>query len=72
MKLDIEGAESAALKGMSRTIARKRPRLAISAYHKPGDIWDLARQTSELVSGYSIHLRQHGANAFDTVVYAIP
>ncbi|MBK9168757.1 MAG: FkbM family methyltransferase [Bryobacterales bacterium] len=37
IKLDIEGAEQKALAGARETIARYRPRLAVSAYHQPDD-----------------------------------
>ncbi len=37
IKMDIEGFEADALRGAARTIARCRPDLAISAYHRPQD-----------------------------------
>jgi len=72
IKLDVEGAERAALLGMSRTIAAARPRLAVSAYHKPGDLWDVPEQMLEMLPEASLHLRQHGFSAFDSVMYAVP
>lgn len=72
IKLDIEGAELAALKGMSRTLASARPRMAISAYHRPGDLWDIAEQLHSMLPGASLHLRQHGFSGFDSVLYAVP
>ncbi len=38
IKMDIEGAEQPALAGAQRVIARYRPRLAISVYHRPDDL----------------------------------
>ncbi len=37
IKMDVEGAEQRALMGAQKTLARFRPRLALSAYHLPDD-----------------------------------
>jgi len=72
IKMDIEGAEARALDGARRTIAQHRPRLAISAYHLPGDLWNLLHQIRAWDLGYRFHLRGHSFNGFDTVLYALP
>ncbi len=72
IKLDIEGAEHSALLGMRKTIAAARPHLAVSAYHRPEDLWVLAQTITELAPYAKLYLRQHALNAFDTVFYAVP
>ena len=72
IKLDIEGAERSALLGMRKTIATAKPHLAISAYHRPEDLWVLAQTMAELAPYADLYLRQHCANAFETVLYAVP
>jgi FkbM family methyltransferase len=38
IKMDIEGSEIPALKGASDTLRRFAPKIAVGAYHKPGDL----------------------------------
>ena len=70
IKMDIEGAERPALDGAAATIARDAPDLAISVYHRPGDLWRIALQIDALRAGYRFHLRSHAYNGFETVLYA--
>jgi FkbM family methyltransferase len=72
IKCDIEGAESAALNGMAKTLSQSRPRLAVSLYHKPCDLWELVNQTAGLLPESDFYIRQHAGNSFETVLYAIP
>lgn len=69
IKLDIEGAESAAIDGMRGLITQHRPRLAVAAYHKPDDLWELAFQIELICPGGRYALRQHAHNGYDTVLY---
>ena len=57
VKLDVEGAEAAALAGMEETIARWRPSMMVSAYHKTGDFFELPIFLAE--RGYAPRLRKH-------------
>ncbi len=72
VKLDIEGAEAAALRGMVQMLAAGRPKLAVSVYHQPRDIVALTRQVRGYLPEAKLYLRQHAHNGFDTVLYAIP
>ncbi len=72
IKLDIEGAEQAALYGMRKTITAARPHLAISIYHRPQDLWELIETARSLAPYANLYLRQHYLNGFDTVLYAVP
>ncbi|MBQ1538546.1 MAG: FkbM family methyltransferase [Ruminococcus sp.] len=72
IKFDVEGAESRALDGSAETISRYRPRLAVSAYHRPYDILDLAEQILSIRGDYTLYLRQPPYYpAWDTMIYAV-
>jgi FkbM family methyltransferase len=72
IKLDIGGAEPAALDGARTLIARARPRLAVSAYHACDHLWSIPEQIAGLQAGYALHLRLHAHSGFDSVTYALP
>ncbi|HUQ77875.1 MAG TPA: FkbM family methyltransferase [Patescibacteria group bacterium] len=71
IKMDIEGAESAALAGAARGIRDGQPILAIAAYHKQADLWELPSQVRAMMPAYRLYLRPHVAEGFDTVLYAM-
>jgi FkbM family methyltransferase len=54
IKLDIEGSEVPALRGAVRTIRRFKPRMAVAAYHKPGDFEGVQRAVAEARRDYEI------------------
>ena len=70
IKLDIEGAESRALKGAEQTLARFRPRLALAAYHQFDDMWALMRQIDQLELGYQFAMAHFTPHHEETVLYA--
>lgn len=70
IKMDIEGAEYRALLGAKETIKRDKPRLAISIYHKPEDIFELPQLILSYNSEYRFAMRHYSLSWFDTVLYA--
>jgi FkbM family methyltransferase len=70
IKMDIEGGERDALEGARATLARCRPGLAISVYHRPDDLWRIPLWIAALDLGYRFDLRSHAHCGFDTVLYA--
>jgi FkbM family methyltransferase len=72
IKMNIEGAERFALEGARDTIKRWRPKLAISVYHRPSDLWQIARDIREIDPNYDLYLRQHDGGIIETVLYALP
>ncbi|MBD5489860.1 MAG: FkbM family methyltransferase [Lachnospiraceae bacterium] len=72
IKMDIEGAETEALRGAQKIITEQKPKLAISIYHKPEDILTIPRLILEYNSSYKFYLRHYSFSDYDTVLYAIP
>jgi FkbM family methyltransferase len=59
IKLEIEGAELQALNGARESIARNRPKMAISIYHKPEDLETLLDFVLETGHNYQLGFRPH-------------
>lgn len=72
IKLDVEGCELEALKGAKETILKCHPKLAISVYHKPEDIYEIPRFVIELVPQYKLYIRHYSNVESETILYAIP
>lgn len=72
IKLNIEGAEADALFGARTTIARNTPTLAVAAYHRAQDLWQLAEIIQDMQPSYTFSLRQHDGGIIETVAYATP
>jgi FkbM family methyltransferase len=71
IKMDVEGAEYAALLGARRTIEQNRPGLAICLYHSPAHLWQIPALIESWDLGYRFFLRAHYYNGFDLVMYAV-
>lgn len=71
IKMDIEGAEADALRGAVGLLADHSPKLAISAYHFPTDLWTIPLLMDRLMPGCRLYLRHYTREVDDTVCYAI-
>jgi FkbM family methyltransferase len=72
IKMDIEGAEPAALKGAINTIKNFKPKLAIAIYHSMSDFVNIPRWIYDLDLGYDLYLGHYTIHAEETVIYAKP
>jgi FkbM family methyltransferase len=70
IKMDIEGAEKAALIGGKNMIKKTHPKMAICAYHKPEDIYELPKLILDCNPDYKLVLRHYSPYTWDTVLYA--
>jgi len=71
IKLDIEGAELAALKGAKKIIRKYSPKLAVCVYHRTSDLWSIPLFIKKLDPEYKLFLRHYGSNLYDTICYAV-
>ena len=72
IKMDIEGAELAALQGAEKTIRQFRPKLAIALYHSPQGFVSIPQWLSNLKLGYQFFLGHYSIHAWETVLYGSP
>lgn len=71
IKMDIEGAEMAALRGAEKIIGNKKPKLGISAYHILSDLWEIPLLIQQYCGQYKIFYRHHSPIVWDTNCYAV-
>lgn len=71
VKMDIEGYEMQALEGMKNAIMQYKPMLAVSVYHKCGDMHKLVNTILSWNPGYKVYMRHYSETYADTVCYFI-
>lgn len=71
VKMDIEGSEIPALQGMKHVIKSSKPKLAISIYHKPSDLWRIILLIKSYNKDYKFYLRHFTKEYADTMCFAI-
>lgn len=70
IKMDIEGAELDALKGVSETIKKFKPKLAICLYHNINDFGTIPKFLNDLNLGYKFYLGHYTIHTEETVLFA--
>jgi FkbM family methyltransferase len=70
IKMDIEWAELAALKGGEQTLRGFKPRLAISLYHNKTDLTQIPEYLDALDLGYQFYLDHFTIHQEETVLFA--
>ena len=71
LKMDIEGAETAALRGARELIESEGPGLAICVYHGLSDLWEIPCLISAMRQDYRFYLRSYNYMGLETVLYAL-
>jgi FkbM family methyltransferase len=72
VKLDVEGAELSTLKGAAVSIRRFRPKIAVSIYHKPNDIFEIPLFIKQTFLNYKMYLGHYTIHNEETVLYCQP
>jgi len=72
IKMDIEGAETAALEGAKETIRATAPKLAISIYHSIDDLVGIPARLAAFRSDYEVFLSHATIHAEETITFARP
>jgi len=71
LKIDVEGYEKKVLSGASNMIRIQRPVIAVAAYHKEQDFYELGEIIQNIYEGYKFYLRSY-MNVQETILYAVP
>ena len=71
IKLDVEGAEMETLRGAEHIIRTQHLKLAVSVYHKTGDILNVPELLLSYAPDYHFYLRHYCLFDNETILYAI-
>jgi FkbM family methyltransferase len=69
VKMDLEGYERPALVGARRTMQQSKPKLAISAYHRPDDLLEIPKMVLASQPDYKLGVQHHTFHRWDTCLY---
>lgn len=72
IKMDIEAAEPAAIRGARTTLDKHAPVVAACVYHRCEHLWQIPTQLRNSSAQYSIFLRRYAEESWEMVCYAVP
>jgi FkbM family methyltransferase len=71
IKMNIEGAELAALEGGRRNLTKWKPKLCVSGYHVASHLWEVPLLMKDICPDYRIFLRQHDGGVIESTFYGV-
>lgn len=71
IKMDIEGAEITAIKGLQEVINKFTPKLAVCLYHHLSDLWNIPLLINNINKNYLFKIAHHSYSVTETVLYAV-
>lgn len=72
IKMDIEGAEPATVRGAKQIISDRQPILAVCLYHAQEHLWQIPLLIQRLNPAYRLFLRRYSDECWEIVCYAVP
>jgi hypothetical protein len=72
IKIDIEGAELQALRGMAGILQESRPMMAIACYHYPNEILEIVDFWDSIGLTGTLELRHYTEGTTETVLFIVP
>jgi FkbM family methyltransferase len=72
IKMDIEGAEPAAVTGATGIIQKQQPIMAVCLYHAQEHLWQIPLLIQRLNPEYKLFLRRYSDECWEIVCYAVP
>lgn len=69
IKTDIKGMELAMLIGAKETIRKYKPKMALSIYHNPAHLFEIAEYVNDLIHDYYRAVRHHSPIFAESVLY---
>ncbi len=71
LKIDVEGYDKKAIMGAAEMIREQKPVIAVAAYHRESDFYEIFELLYGLYEDYHFYLRSY-MNVQETILYAVP